>query len=210
VKEEKYPWIFLARQWRKLATFAWMDGREAEYGDRVLPVKYEDLVSDFSRETERICDFLGVDFDGNILDPKNYVDGEGKPWFQNTSHFKAEQKINPESVKQWEKVMSKREVEFVESVCFYEMEEFGYETAELKEPTIPVSLVFDPPRSRVEDLANWIVPYYPDDDTSPIKEMGLEYVRMNIIGGSGSVPDEVKKALCLDTELFDKIRKTHG
>ncbi len=204
VNKEKYPWIFLARQWRKLATIAWRNTQTSfPFCERVLLVRFEELVTNPSREARRICNFLEIEFDENVVNPSSFVDGAGNPWMQNSSHFLGKQIFNPDSVEKWKDVLAPRQVEFIESLCFAEMGVFNYQLAELKKLPPPVSSIFTPPEVAREELADWIRPYSFVEPAEQIQEMALEYLRADILTNKKSISDDEKRALCLDKEFFN-------
>ncbi|GAG91385.1 unnamed protein product, partial [marine sediment metagenome] len=88
IHAEKYPWLFLARQWRKLATIGWYLKHRPEWSHRVLILRYEDLIQEPEKVVRGISDFLGLPFSKTLLDPRLFTDGSGKAWIQNSSYFK--------------------------------------------------------------------------------------------------------------------------
>ena len=189
-------------------TFAWRDTQStAPCYDRVLLLRYEDLVANPKQEAERICTFLGVDFNSSMIEAESFVDGADKPWTQNTSYSYGKRAFNQESVDKWRGVLTQKQVEFIEHLCFAEMIPFGYSLVEVNEFTIPPSMVFDPPELPKADLAEWIRPYAQLDPKILLREMALEHWRSTILTDSCPVSDDVKQALCLDIDFFDEARR---
>ena len=204
----KYPLLFLIRQWRKLTSFAWINSRKTQaWSDRVLVVKFEDLLTNPKNTTENICKFLNLDFNTNLIHPEKFVDGAGNPWRQNTSYSKAHKGFNSESLKKWQQVLSPEQVELIESLCFSEMLAFGYSFKRISEYKLSPSMVFNPPEISKNDLADWIKPYAKLDPISLLSEMALENWRVQILSTSSVVSDNVKRALCLDGDFFDETRR---
>ena len=209
VTQAKYPWLFLIRQWRKLVTFAWANclGPKS-WRDRALLVKFEDIVANPEREAKRICAFLDVDFSTRVIEPGSFVDGAGKPWVQNTSYASlAKRTFNTKSIDKWKDVLSKIEIEFIERLCFAEMQALGYVCAEADSFYIPPSLVFHPPVVPEYELVEWIREYAQVDTSSHLQNMALEHWRGSTISAGRHVDDEVKQALCLDTSFFDEVSR---
>ena len=204
VTEEKYPWLFLARQWRKLATFGWIHSRNSPYQDRVRLVRFEDLIQYPEREIRALCDFLEVDFHENLVDPSRFVDGAGKPWKQNSSHFKESRSFNPKSLEKWREVLQPREIEFIEALCALEMSCFGYSTNQSEKSELAPSLVLDPPSVAQTELAEWIRPNAKLG--SEVAELGLEFMRDRLLRSTEPMSEEIKTQLCLDERFFDTLR----
>jgi len=53
--DEQYPWLFLGRQWRKLAGLAHDYAADPHFGRRVCVVRYEDLVESPEESMHAIC-----------------------------------------------------------------------------------------------------------------------------------------------------------
>lgn len=81
-------------------------GLEVNDYPQVYTVRYEDLVSNYKNIIQGICDFIGEDSTGQILD-----------WFEhtnvrnNTAWFQSVQKIHTQSVGKWKKEENKSRIE---------------------------------------------------------------------------------------------------
>lgn len=203
VKSAKYPWIFLVRQWRKLATFAWIDDQFSDYKDRVFLMNFESLINEPLKQAQKICEFLEIEFHENLVNPTTFVDGDEKPWHQNSSHFHGKQEFNSRSIDRWKDILSPAQIVFIENLCFAEMRAYGYERITLDDSHSPLSIIFDPPKVPLADLAEWIRPYSPPDTTILIQEMALEYLRRCTLMAERSITDDEKRALCLNTKFFN-------
>ena len=123
---EPYPYIFMGRQWRKLACLAaYLD---YVYED-VLLLRYEDIVKEPEEYVSRICAFLGVEYNENLLDLSLYKDGRGNPWKQNTSYKDIKsRRINAGSVDRWKEILDTQDILSIEVFAHDWMRRFGYET----------------------------------------------------------------------------------
>lgn len=85
-------------------------------------VKYEDLIRDPVRELTKICDFLGVSYDGSMLE------------YPVDTTYSAP---DPSLVEQWRRKMTDDEIMWVESVCDPLMRDFGYDphSSPIRPPT---------------------------------------------------------------------------
>jgi len=115
-----------ARSW---AT-AIRQGREAadRYPDRVVTVRYEDLVTDPEPEVARVCDFLELEFSPDMLaiektDRSKVVEDQAG-WFTNVWAG-----ITTAAVGKWRTELTPRQVGVFESVAGEELRALGYETS---------------------------------------------------------------------------------
>lgn len=209
--EEKYPLIFLTRQWRKLSSLAWHHSNSSfSMHDRVLTMKYEDLISDPVNEAKKLSSFLKIDFCESITDPESFVDGKGNLWSQNSSHFQGKRIFNTDSIEKWRETLDKDQITFIEMMCYSEMLLLGYKAKYLNGAQIPISMVFDYKDIDNGQIANWIRPYVNLDHDNMIKELSMEYLRCNVLLGADKVPNKTKRALCLSETVFDAIRDLYS
>ncbi len=201
---DKYPLIFLARQWRKLANLAWLYGGEdsPKRDPRVLLIQFEDLVQNERDVSERICEFLDVPFDPAMVKADEFRDGDGKPWVQNTSYTEAKKGFNTAVIDKWRKVLEPAHVRFIEQLAQLEMKRFGYKPEFATEPGFEADDILKPPVLGKELLADWIQPYSLTERDDVIGEMALEEWRYRLISQREPVPDTVKQAVTLDEAVY--------
>lgn len=115
-----------ARSW---AT-AIRQGRHAaeHHPGRVLELRYEDLVGDPATWLVTVCNFLGMDYDADMLaierTDRSKVTEDQSAWF--TSIWGG---ITTAAVGKWRTELSPREVGIFEAVAGDELRELGYETS---------------------------------------------------------------------------------
>lgn len=178
----KYPWTFLARQWRKLAILSWAYDRDPEIADRVEVVRYEDLVQSPRKTATDMCEFLDIDLDERILDPSNFVDGHGDQWLQNTSYDDGGASFNTDSVDKWQNVLTDRETALIEQCCLPSMDQFGYDLSASSGLGIEDELLLDPPVVESAEMADWISEYYPNRTQHSLREeLGSEGIRQRLL-----------------------------
>lgn len=204
VTNEKYPLLFLIRQWRKLTLFAWRD--KLLFPDRVHVLRYEDLLRSPETSLREIMGFLGLRHDPNLLDPRSYVDGDLQPWSQNSSHFSGGQHFNLHSIDRWKQTLSERQQELIETLCQAEMRLFGYTEAPSPFKEIPLSHVTDPILYDRHELAEWIRPFSPDTPAAQMREMALEAVRSRVLHQMPPLAPGQKQALFLLEDFYDHLR----
>lgn len=178
-QDSKYPWLFLIRQWRKLAIL--INQYSSQFHDRVQIVRYEDLVTSPQDTVTDICEFLDIEVDQRLLDPSNFVDGAGEQWLQNTSYEGSQASFNTNSVDKWNDVLTDQEVNYIEQLSYPEMKMYDY-VPENSQFGLCENLIFDPPRVPREELANWITEYYADwEYTDHTNAVGTEQIRQQLL-----------------------------
>ena len=162
----RYPFTFLCRQWRKLTELA---NSYSQIFDRVLILRYEDLImSPFDSITE-ICDFLNVDYHPNMMNPALFTDGFGNRWFQNTSYDESINRFNENTINKWRMVLTQEQTDFIEAICHDQMLSFDYiRNVKPKDKYIDSILNFKEIES---GIANWIKPYVNNDNRGEIDRL---------------------------------------
>jgi hypothetical protein len=114
-----YYWRFgieVAQEWRSHT------GKRRNFG----LVSYERLVTSPRDELNTLCDFLEIPYSDQMLDPNNYVDGEGRPWTANSSFDRDVRNVEARFVGRWTSVLNEREREYVETYCRDALHDAGY------------------------------------------------------------------------------------
>ncbi|MGY4688934.1 sulfotransferase family protein [Salibacterium sp. K-3] len=119
-----YPFDFLVKNWRKSAAYGLYNSNH--YSDNVYTVKYEDLVSNTEYEVKKICEVLNLPFQKHMVDVRNFRDGKGNQW-TNNSAYKETNSISQEFTDKWKTELSLKEVQYIEDLCEVEMKLLGYE-----------------------------------------------------------------------------------
>ena len=211
VYDEKYPWIFLARQWRKLATFSWMiQNKWLDLKSRVLLVRYEDLIREPEAHAKQIAAFLGLEDHLSLIDAKKFTGGDGQPWHQNSSYYadeKGPREFNPKSIDKWKKILKEDEISLIEQLCLPEMLAWNYEPIYANRRNFPESLVDKPPVIPRERLSGWIKEYFTDDKVAAAHEMRQEQSRFAALTDSKQACGvEAKRRYFLFEEFFDFLK----
>lgn len=213
-REAKYPWSFLARQWRKLAAYAWNYQNDKSLREKVLLVYYENLIRKPERSAKKICSFLNLEYDEKMVDPNSYVNGEGNSWKQNTSYGQGETKFNEKSIDKWKNVLNNDETKLIELLCQFEMKLHGYEYNECYEE-IPNEFIFGAPLIEQENLADWIkelikndkISSVFDDRLSSVIEMKKETIRYSLINNmkNSTIDSELVRGCFLFNDIYGRL-----
>lgn len=210
-ENRKYPWTFLARQWRKLATLTWLYGTDPTLSDSIHLVRYEDLVQSPRETVTEMCEFIGVGVDERVFDPSNFVDGHGDQWLQNTSYEGSSASFNTDSVDKWQQILDDRTVSYLEQCCYAEMDQFGYEFQTSTGIGIDDGLLVDPPVVMPNEMADWIKEYYPDRSAAAVRsELGSEHVRHRLLLCDEELRQHLDRetivSYFLDERYFETVR----
>jgi hypothetical protein len=205
VSGARYPLLFLARQWRKLATLALANAASSE---RVKIIKYENLVNDTGEVSLEICKFLNVEFDAAMTRISELKDGSNQPWHQNSSYkdvgLGASGGAGEPASKgneRWRTALPSEYVRMVEKLCCFEMKLFGYEfvTDAAQQPLMTEGLIF---ADDSELLAEWVKPYSGYDYC---REMLAENARYDLIQSQTRVEVELERRLALVPRMYESL-----
>lgn len=211
-RTEKYPWLFLARQWRKLATLGCIySNRGSAFQDKILLLFFEDVITRPEETTRRICDFLKVEWNSDMVCPEKYIDGRGNPWAQNTAYgINGKNAFDTGTLGRWESVLSDTEIRLIEYLCRPEMEVLGYPLKSNLGHFTAKEIIFALPLVQETELAQWIRKH---EDTSLehlIIELEKEQLRYDLLNYNDKLDTEKYKLmleLCfLDQYMFEFIK----
>lgn len=206
-QKERYPLLFMARQWRKLAALAWLWSRDQALSDRVLIVRYEDLVSNPEESAVRMAEFISIENPSSMTDPESWMDGGGEVWKQNTSFGEGASGFDVKAADRWRTQLPEVEARLIESLCAPEMSLFGYTT--LSEPWSRSSTeIMRPSLVPSDRLAEWIRPYVDESTESLSRAYLIEHMRYEVLNSNQTCDDDLKSLLCLHPEIFSCCQST--
>ncbi|MDB6146702.1 MAG: hypothetical protein JWO45_366 [Spartobacteria bacterium] len=134
-KTGRFSTYYVIAHWRVTATLA----RRIQRGEvSGLVVPYEQLAREPGATMQKVCDYLEITFDPEIVLKPTKV---GRLWVGNSSAGVEFSEISTEPVTRWERELSEDEIGWVEWHCRDLMREFGYE-----------------PRLNKRTLRHWIKP----------------------------------------------------
>ncbi len=92
---------------------------QSKYPHQIIRMKYEDLVSDPEKETRRICEFLGIQFDIQMLDV---------PWRNTVDQTKwKEGGISQAAIGRWKSTLSLEAIALSQWIVRKELKQLNYE-----------------------------------------------------------------------------------
>ncbi|MCD4759323.1 sulfotransferase [archaeon] len=172
-ENDRYPILFIIRQWRKSVACALDNLHKTE---NFLALRYESIVENPEEEVGKTCDFLDIKFVPEMIDPSNYTGRFGEKWQSNSAYGKAD-KITTTFKEKWKKVLSKEEIQLVEDLCEPEMKILGYERVTKPNTIKTITNPMKPYTTRIQD---WIKPYLKEFKHNQ-KEMNKELIRHLLI-----------------------------
>lgn len=97
--------------------------------EKYYVLRHEDIISAPEETTKKLCNFLNIDFEANMLDLESFSNRAGiQKWEGNTAFDDIEDSISTKSTNRWKTKLKKHEILFVESIIGpFLMEKFGYE-----------------------------------------------------------------------------------
>ena len=98
----------------------------SDFRDRILQVRYEDLVLETESALRKICGFIGEEFEPQMLSWQMKVD-EQVPARERDVHAKLKLKSGAERVAQWKREMSAREMFVSETFMGSDLTRLGYD-----------------------------------------------------------------------------------
>ena len=117
----RFSVYYVIAHWRTAARLA----QEIRSGSqRGFVVPYEQLASEPAELMKKVCDYLQIDFDPNIVLSPTKV---GQAWGGNSAAGVRFSEVSTEPVKRWQRELSEDEIGWVEWHCRDLMPKFGYE-----------------------------------------------------------------------------------
>lgn len=94
---------------------------------RLMIIKYEDLVTNPNIYLKKICKFLQINFNKNMVNPNKYYDFvTKKKWIPHSAFNSKFPKLNNKPIHKWKKYLTKYEVKSIEFLCQIEMRAMDY------------------------------------------------------------------------------------
>jgi len=120
------PWLHdNTREWTR-ALECHRRWASSEFRERILQVRYEELVLDTEATLRKICQFIGEKFEPQMLSWEGTVD-QLVPERERHIHTKLKRRIDPDSVARWKHEMSARELFVAEAFMGTHLTRVGYE-----------------------------------------------------------------------------------
>jgi len=147
--KNKHPLLFILKMWK--IQLLYRDYLIEGYNN-FYSLFYENLVSDTEREVELLCNFIGVEYDKNMIDANNFKNEEGGKWKPNTS-FKTEDRISRRFLDQWKDKVPNDALGAFEFLCHRELENNNYTVCFDKKDQLKY---FSSYSENLDNIINWL------------------------------------------------------
>lgn len=119
--------LSLCRQFRKYVILSNYFLSLPIFKKRLMIIKYEDLVTSPNQYLKKVCKFLQINFNKNMIDPNKYYDFVTKKnWIPHSAFNSKFPKLNNNPMHKWKKYLTKYEVKSIEFLCQNEMRSINY------------------------------------------------------------------------------------
>jgi len=200
-----YPYLFLIRQWRKSCAYALINSKKSK---NHLLVKYEDFVKNPEKTSKKMCVFLNLKYDKNMILGEKFKDGKGNSWIQNTSYENPSKNITKDSLNKWEIILSKKEIQYIEDLCEFEMKLFNYKRTT---PKNHINTYLNPLKDNEKNINKWILPYF-DLFKSNEENILKDVLRWYIIKNNKTINfnKEFIEKIFIDKDFFKNSKSYNG
>jgi hypothetical protein len=190
------------RHWRKLIAFVTYYRTKPTVADRLLTIRYEDLVCEPEQTAQEICRFFQVQYDPAMVDMAGCWDPSRRSrWQGNSSYESSLSKIDSELASRWEGYLSDTHLRLIEYLCGPDMVLAGYRPRSLQLPVSEAEVPADAFLSSYGALTSWR-----SDSGDPLLDLGLEVVRRVLLVGASRPDDSLLKRCFLFPEVYDRLR----
>lgn len=182
--------ISYLRHWRKHVAVARHLETAPDLKDRLMAVRFEDLVAEPGEQGKRLATFLDLDFEEVMLRP-----GQGI-WGGNSSFGPLRAAIDANACERWRDHLGCAMIETVEYYCGPEMGLLGYPAASSE--TAPGRAVVRETFSADRRPGKWR-----SDSGDPAADLAWEMLRRTMLAGAGANwPEEVGRRCFLFDDIF--------
>jgi hypothetical protein len=126
-KELRVQLLSFVRHFRKYIMLADYYLSLPIFKNRLMIIKYEDLVTNPKNYLKKICKFSNIGYNKNMINPNKYYDfSTKKTWIPFSSFNTKFPKLNNKPMHKWKKYLSDIEVKSIELLCEQEMKSISY------------------------------------------------------------------------------------
>jgi hypothetical protein len=189
--------LSFARHLRKYLALAHRLERDAEFAGRLLVTRYEPFLEDLAGQTNRMTDFLGLDYTPQMTDIDAFRKADGSAWESDAAIYRRSGGI-------WREEMPREMAELTEFICGPEMGLYGYRTEiyDDQRGLSPEALQYA--RQNARDCLGWRTDF-PDIEHT----IGCELYRRQLLSLHQELDgDEIERCF-LFPDLFDRLLKSN-
>lgn len=96
------------------------------YPNRICLVRYEDIVNNGPSHIEKLCNFIGIDYNNSLLKDEGFK----VPEYTSSQHALVGKSLDKNRADKWKKELKKEEVLIIESECGTIMSAFDYQNSQ--------------------------------------------------------------------------------
>ena len=199
--------ISFARCWRKHVAFSYHYQMSELLKDRILIIKYEDLVKDPQKETIKMCEFLDIDYFEEMIDTNFFVGQDGGKWLPNSNQENAPQSgIFTSSIDKWKSTLENDLLDLIEFITGPDLEMCGYETLK----SFSSEMISNAYQKHKSEHENWIEGGWGwrTDNHNPELDISFELLRRATIENKSNDKD-LMELMILFPELLDQLHKSN-
>jgi hypothetical protein len=98
--------------------------------EKYIVSKYEDLINDPLGWSQKMCNFLCVDYHSEMINTDNFKGHNNEKWTSNSSYKKKGKGFSKDSIGKWKNKLSEVELFFVDLILGDYLNAFGYERSD--------------------------------------------------------------------------------
>jgi len=115
------------KSWRKMIALTIYYKSLRIFKNRLYVVTHEDLIKNPKKICRKLCDFLNVKFENEMLDTTNYLDySTGKIWEGNSTFEKKTFGFSKKRTNRWKKKLSYSQIKAIEFIAHHELKLLNY------------------------------------------------------------------------------------
>jgi hypothetical protein len=195
------------RHWRKYVAFVAHFLQNSLLKDRLYVLTHEQVLQNPEKQAREMCDFLGVDYDNDMLDTDKYIDfATGKTWNGNSSFEKTTSGISMHRAKRWRKTLPENLAHIIDFLCGPDMKIVGFEPLGPLDQQWPHTHILEHIIKTDLAFSNWR-----SDLRDPQQDFGFELFRNVLLampeGFLSKIDQRLIRRSFLFEEAFVKLRQ---
>lgn len=174
------------------------------FRDRLLVVRYEDLVVRAEQECRKLCDFLRIEYSDDMLDTNKYVEpSSGQVYNGFSSYEPTAVGISPNRIYRWRQYLNDDSIALIDFLCGPEMALFDYKLGKDDGRILSQERIFETLKQDLARKVSWRT-----DLGSLEQDYALELSRRELLKNADVGVDEAMiRRSFLFRDVFDMIVK---
>jgi len=186
--------ISFARHLRKYYAFTTILNNNPDLGGRLLITYYEPFIMDTEKVVRRMTDFLGVDYQSDMINVDLFRKANGERWPSDWDIYKSSPDI-------WRTKMPHEMIELTEFICDPEMRLHNYHPEIYNNKAGLSESCFEYALQNFHDCLGWRTDY-PEVE----RMLGSEYFRKKLLQSDVTYSEEVIDRCFLSSDVFNSLK----